>query len=134
MAEQNDQKDNSNVSLLQQALKDEQKRSKQLEEDNRALITEFNQADTYEDQLEIAKDAIAEILPMAISTTKSLIANGTDSVRASLSRYVMETVLSGKLQQSSDKTVAGLLQALAENGENIPAKVAESKTFTSESD
>jgi hypothetical protein len=108
-----EQKDSSNVSLLQQALEDERKRSKQLEEDNRALITEFNQADTYEDQLEIAKDAIAEILPMAISTTKSLIANGTDSVRASLSRYVMETVLSGKLQSSSDKTVAGLLQALA---------------------
>jgi hypothetical protein len=75
----------------------------QLESDNSVLlITEFNKADTYEDQLEIAKDAIAEILPMAISTTKSLIANGTDSVRASLSRYVMETVLSGKLQSSSD--------------------------------
>jgi hypothetical protein len=132
MADQNEQKDNSNVSLLQQALEDERKRSKQLEEDNRALITEFNQADTYEDQLEIAKDAIAEILPMAISTTKSLIANGTDSVRASLSRYVMETVLSGKLQSSSDKTVAGLLQALAENGENIPAKVIESKVDTND--
>jgi hypothetical protein len=129
-----EQKDSSNVSLLQQALEDERKRSKQLEEDNRALITEFNQADTYEDQLEIAKDAIAEILPMAISTTKSLIANGTDSVRASLSRYVMETVLSGKLQSSSDKTVAGLLQALAENGENIPAKVIESKATTGDSE
>lgn len=118
----------STTSLLQQALEDERKRSQQLEANNKALVEEFSKADTYEDQLEIAKDAIAEILPMAISTTKSLIANGTDSVRASLSRYVMETVLSGKLQQSSDTAVAGLLQALAENGKNVPAKVMSEKT------
>lgn len=117
----------TSATLLQQALEAERARSQQLETDNAALVEEFNKADTYEDQLEIAKEAIAEILPMAISTTKSLIANGTDSVRASLSRYVMETVLSGKLQESSDRTVAGLLQALADNGKNVPAEVAATK-------
>lgn len=114
----------TSANLLQQALVAEQAKVQQLAQANRALIEEFSKADTYEEQLEIAKKAIKDILPKAIETVNELIISGeSESVRASLSKYVLDSVLSGKLDKSADNEIAGLLRLLADNGKNIPEQV-----------
>lgn len=112
------------VNLLQQALEAERIKSERLEIDKAALVAEFSKAGTYAEQLEIAKEAIKAILPTAIATLEDLISNAnSESVRASLSKYVMDAVLSGSLDRNSDASVADLLLKLSENGRNIPVEV-----------
>lgn len=112
-------KDNNSVHLLQEALRAEQEKNKQLEEQKAALVAEFSNADSFDDQLEIAKNAIKDILPDAVHTLKYLIANSDkDAVRGSLSKWVVESVLNGKLDRTSDKTTADLLKALTESVES----------------
>ena len=104
------------ASELGKLLEKERNRVTELEANNRALVAEFSKADSYEDTLKIAREAIKDILPLAITTVKSLIASAdSESVRASLSKYVMDTVLSNKLDSGSNSDVADLLKNLAKN-------------------
>lgn len=101
--------------LLQQTISSLQADLQREREAKEALIAEFSKAETYEEQVQVAKDAIAELLPEAVTTMKSLMANSDkDAVRAGLAKYVFETVLSGKLQESGNKTVDELLRKLTE--------------------
>jgi hypothetical protein len=118
----------TSTTLLQQALAAEEKKSKQLAEANIALVQEFNNAGDYSEQVTIAKDAIKKILPKAIETLQEIIITGEkEAVRANLAKYVVDAVLSGKLDANADAEVANLLRALAENGENIPKQVVASE-------
>jgi len=110
--------------LLQQALEAERLKNEQLVEANRALVAEFSNAGSYAEQLEVAKKAIKEILPEAIKTVNEIIVSGeSEGVRANLSKWVLDSVLSGKLDKSADGEVADMLRKLAENGENVPQRV-----------
>lgn len=110
----------TSTTLLQQALEAERNKSQQLANDKKALVEEFSKAGSYEEQLELAKKALKDILPKAIETVNELIISGeSESVRASLSKYILDSVLSGKLDKSTDAEVAGLLRALADNGRNV---------------
>lgn len=114
----------TSAELLQQALEAERQKSQSLAKTNAALIQEFGSADTYEEQLKIAKDAIKDILPTAIQTLNELIVSSDkDSVRASLAKYVVDAVLSGKLDSDADSEVARMLRELGKIGENIPDQV-----------
>lgn len=110
--------------LLQQALEAERVKNEQLAQANAALISEFSTAGTYAEQLEVAKKAIKDILPEAIKTVNEIIVNGeSEGVRANLSKWVLDSVLSGKLDKSTDGEVADMLRKLAENGDNVPQRV-----------
>lgn len=110
--------------LLQQALEAERVKNEQLAQANAALISEFSTAGTYAEQLEVAKKAIKDILPEAIKTVNEIIVNGeSEGVRANLSKWVLDSVLSGKLDKSTDGEVADMLRKLAENGDNVPQRM-----------
>lgn len=102
--------------LLQQMLEEEQRRVTELENANRALVEEFSNAGTYEEQMEVAKKAIAEALPMAVQTIKQLLASAdSDNVRASLAKYVIGTVLDNKLGSGAQNDVRKLIEKIAAN-------------------
>lgn len=126
MTDTNDTNTNT-TNLLQQALEAERLKSQQLDNANRALVQEFSKADTYEEQLEIAKKAIKDILPKAIETVNELIIDDATpaGVRAGLSKYILDSVLSGKLDRSTDAEVAGLLMALRENDSKAADRLLE---------
>lgn len=112
----NDKTDSA--SLLQQALEAEQKKNQQLADANTALVQEFSDADSYSEQLDIAKKAIKKILPKAIETVNEILISGeSEGVRANLAKYVLDSVLTGKLDRDADGEVAGLLKKLTEAGE-----------------
>lgn len=99
--------------MLQEQLDVTREELKRSEREKKALVAEFAAADTYEDTLRIAKEAIADMLGLAITTTKQLLANAeSESVRASLSKYVMDTVISGKLDDATDESLSKILQEL----------------------
>lgn len=102
--------------LIQDTLKEAQDEITRVEAEKQALIAEFSKAGSYDEQMDIAKKAIAELLPAAIHSIAHLLANAeSEAVRSGLSKYVMETVLSGKLDDAGNTVVEGLLKQIAVN-------------------
>lgn len=102
--------------LLQQALDDARAEVEQVKREKEALVAEFANAETYEDTLRIAKDAIADMLSLAITQTKMLLANAeSESVRSGLAKYVIDTVVSGKLDRANDENISKLFDKLLED-------------------
>lgn len=114
-----DESTTTNASQLQQIVDQERLRNQELLEANKALVEEFSKADTYEEQTQVAKNAICDILPSAIINMKQILGDNknenTVGTRASLSKYVLETVLGGKLDKAGESAVGELLKKLAEN-------------------
>jgi len=66
-------------------------------QDKKALTEEFARL-AYDETVEVARKGIANMLELAVTTAERLLANATsESVQASMSKFVIETVISGKL-------------------------------------
>jgi len=108
--------DDPNAALLAKTIAEHENLITSLKADNAALRQEFAKAGTYEETVEVAKNAIADLLELSITTTKQLIASAdSESVRASLSKFVIDSVLTGKLDAKADASIADLIKKLADN-------------------
>lgn len=111
------------ASELARLLEEERLKSERLAKDNQALKEEFAKAETYEETVEVARKGIANMLELAVTTAENLLLNAeSESVRASLSKYVIDTVVSGKLDAQPEGEIKNLLKKLAENDEEFKEK------------
>jgi hypothetical protein len=106
---------------LQKALAEERARSTRLEADKKAIAEEFaDAAGDYDKTIQAARNGIAGMLELAVTTAEQILVNGdTDSVRASMSKFVIEAVLSGKLEREVEGEIKSLIKRLADNDENF---------------
>lgn len=104
-----------------QRIIDEQRASyEQLVKDKNALAEEFAKAGTYDETVDVARKGIANMLELAVTTAERLLANATsESVQASMSKFVIETVISGKLDQQPEGEIKNLIKRLADNDEKF---------------
>ena len=114
---------NDNAALLAKTIAEHEATITSLKADNTALQQEFAKADTYEETVEVAKRAIADLLELSITTTRILISSAdSESVRANLSKFVIDSVLSGKLDSNTDNSIRSLLSKLADNDNTFADK------------
>lgn len=111
---------NMNPEEVAAFLSNELDKERMLREDaeaaNRALIEEFSKAGTMDEVLEVAQKGIKDLLPIAIATMRNLLTSSdSDSVRAGLSKYVTDTVLTHKVEGEGNKEIRDLIAGLAAN-------------------
>jgi hypothetical protein len=101
---------------LQRIIDEQRVINDQLTKDKNALAEEFAKAGTYDETVDVARKGIAEMLELAVTTAKNLLVNATsESVQASMSKFVIETVISGKLDIQPEGEIKNLLKRLADN-------------------
>lgn len=102
--------------MLQEELENERKAREDAEATNRALIEEFSKANTHDEVLEVAQKGIKDILPDAITQIRHLVKySDSDSVRAGLSKYIVDTVLTHKVEGEGNSEIKELIRQLADN-------------------
>lgn len=105
---------------LQRIINEERAKSAELQSDMQALREEFANADTYDETVAVARKGIANMLELAVTTAERLLANATsESVQSSMSKFVIETVLSGKLDAQPEGEIRELIKRLAGNDKNF---------------
>lgn len=109
---------------LKQALEEQRLINERLQKDNKALAEEFaNAGGDYEATVEVARKGLAGMLELAVTTAESLLLNAeSESVRASMSKFVIDTVISGKLDAQPEGEIKNLLKKLADNDEEFKTK------------
>jgi hypothetical protein len=106
---------------IAQAMQQELKRLQQKDEEStrtiNALREEFANANDPEQVSQVARKAIIDIMPLAITQMRTLIEYAeSESVRASLSRFVIACGLDkSKFEDSSTESLAALVKELAKN-------------------
>ena len=104
------------ASLLNEELESERAKSAELERSKQALIEEFNKANTHDEVLEAAQKGIKDLLPKAILQMGHLLQYAeSESVRASLSKYITDTVITHKIEGEGTSEIKTLLKQLANN-------------------
>jgi len=88
----------------------------QAEADLEALRSEFKNTSSEEEAIKLARSKIEEMLPIALITMESLMANSdSDSVRSSISKFVVSSVLDKKLEDKDNTELKSLLTQLQAN-------------------
>lgn len=115
---------NHTASLLQQELENERNMREEAERANKALVEEFSKANTQDEVLEVAQKGIKDLLPTAIKTMRDLLNHSdSDSVKAGLSKYITDTVLTHKIEGEGNSEIKELLKQLQDN-DNKPQPAA----------
>lgn len=102
------------ASLLQQQIQVEKERADRAEAEKKAIYEEFSKAgDDKEKAIETARTFLASSLPDAILQIRHLMQTSeSDSVRASLSKFVVTSVLDHKLEDRENTELKALLTQL----------------------
>lgn len=104
------------ANMLQEELEKERKAREDAEAANKALVEEFAKANTPDEVLEVAQKGIKDLLPSAIGTMRHLLEySESDSVKASLSKYITESVLTHKVEGDGNNEIKELLKQLTDN-------------------
>lgn len=112
--------------MLKQAIEGQAATIKQLQDDKKALQEEFAKASTYDETVEVARKAIADMLELSITTMNEILANGEkEAVRAGLAKFVVESVISGKLNNEPEGEIKNLIKRLAEGDEKFKQEATE---------
>ena len=111
---------------LQRIIDEQRAINVQLMQDKKALTEEFAKASTYDETVEVARKGIANMLELAVTTAERLLANATsESVQASMSKFVIETVISGKLDMQPEGEIKNLIKRLADNDPKFKEEATE---------
>jgi len=88
-----------------------------------ALKAEFSKASTAQEAVETARKKIEDLLPLALVNMENLLTTAeSESVRSSLSRFVVTSVLDKKLEDKDDNEIKALLTALQGNNTEVPTE------------
>jgi hypothetical protein len=104
------------AALLQEELNKERNARLELERTRDALVQEFSKANTHDEVLEVAQKGIKDLLPDAILQMGHLLQHAeSESVRAGLSKYITDSVLTHKIEGEGNSEIKNLLKELANN-------------------
>lgn len=112
----------------------EEERSKRVAAENMAqsLVEEFTSCNDFDEVRNTFRDKIKEIAPMAIVNIVNLMNTAdSESVRASLNKWVLEWAMSEKID-GSDSELRAFMKSLAKEPESAQATVATNATTDTE--
>lgn len=109
------------VELIQQELARAQAELTRTQNERDALRQEFQSESTFEEVIAVAKREFKDsIAPDAINQIKFLINNAeSESVRASLSKWTLDLILSNKIEGNPDDTFGKLLKGLTKSDAEV---------------
>lgn len=108
---------NEIAAQLKIELEKERARIQQLQDDKDTLIAEFTNITNFDDaKAEVQKRVKDDLLPSALIQLDMLMNNAdSESVRASIAKWVAELVITGKVDTAGNSELGGILRGLQKN-------------------